>query len=238
MITRYKVSYFHLMSAMLLLASGLLLWQWPVTQPLLQEADEAISKFLNGSVSEENAWSFFWAMLNHDNERWANVIVMMSIHAMIVRLSPQKYKPLMLWLVVFYWLILQLSILLQHTIYRQMIDSYRNSPYYYFSEVTSLAKLYNNSGIKEHDLSSFPSWHAFAGCFWMMYTLHIMPRNMEIIKIVVCLIATCLIFSRPIGGSQWPSDAIYSCISAYLVWSFCFCTNFLSYYLPASFNKL
>lgn len=189
------------------------LWFLPITYNLCKWLDYQSFTFLNKSLVGRQTWQQFWGLLNHPNENWINLVVMVSINFTgIYLLSPNKRK-CGLGYVLYYWAIFQIGMLVSHAIFgHSFLDINRESPTYVIQPFVLLNEALNNPDIKIMSASSFPAGHAFVLIYWLFFTKNYVTG---ILKFVTYFVAILLLFPRMISGAHWLTDIVFTIFFAY-----------------------
>lgn len=188
------------------------IWFTPSIHPQLEALDKYIFLQLNKMAAKESLTSYFWMLMNLPEERWINVVFMMSVHILFILYSKNRRTEIAKAFLIF-WIVIQFFIAFNHSFYSQLLEIKRLSPYYLISDINVLSDIYQNPSIKDRSFSSFPAGHAFVGCFWLFYT----SAKLKSFKcrLLIFIIAFPIIIARVVSGGHWPSDVLYSGVEAY-----------------------
>lgn len=183
-------------------------WFLPIFTPSLKYIDQKTFEILNLSLSQSKAWMYFWGMLNHSNESWINVIVMVCINFLaVITIKDKNYKIQSIKLIIYFWFFYEIVLLMTHFIFIDLLNIKRASPSIILQTIVSISQELNNTNLKECSNNCFPAGHALVAIYWAIFTLAYAPKSFRIIIILTTLlIGTPRLFS----GAHWLSDIIFS----------------------------
>lgn len=199
--------------AMLALLVMALVWFLPFTHPVCEWLDRETFILLNKSLVGRKTWQQFWGVLNHPNENWLNLVVMVGINFYGVYKLPKNNKLKGIGLVLYFWAVFQLGLFLSHAFFgHSFLDINRESPSYLITPFVYLNEALNNPNIKIMSASSFPAGHAFVLIYWMLFTRTYVSG---FLKFLTYFVAILLLFPRMISGAHWMSDIVFTTFLAY-----------------------
>ena len=173
--------------------------------------DHKLFRLLNNSVVYSKWLVYFWGYMNHNNEKWINVIAMLGVNVYGYYLSKDKPQYAKDFFYAVLWF--QVVLLLNHLIINKYLNIHRYSPsIVHKGHFISLQVLLNNPDIKVYSTSSFPSGHALAAMYWMRISHYLLPKN--IYWYYVFPVGYLISVSRLFSGAHWVSDVIFSFLMA------------------------
>jgi len=191
-----------------------LFWFIPITHGLCYAVDMATFKVLNGSLEYAKIWAYFWGYLNHSNEAWFNLLVMLGLNGLGIYSLPANKRISALAGSLYFWLFFQLVIILTHWVFTDILHSARLSPSYVISPFINLGQVLHKQEIKVFGNRCFPAGHALVLIFWGKFS---MRYSAPWVHKFIWATAILLLLPRLFSGAHWLSDIVFtSCLS--LLW--------------------
>ncbi|WP_067863012.1 phosphatase PAP2 family protein [Neptuniibacter marinus] len=196
--------------------------------------DQNIFFLLNGTLSEDNSWTRFWA--------WANVRIFDLIPLLIILVSVTfpgmglKRDRLQQGFIGFV-LLLVLMFLIRESVYAyaRAIDLSGASPSLILEPAFRLSQIVPDIPAKDSAGHSFPGDHATVVLTWAGY---IILNARSTLSIGAFLLALLFMLPRIVGGAHWASDNLVGgAFAAAITLSWAFCTP-LMHYLTSGAHKL
>ena len=209
----------------------LALWFIPYTNTICATIDHKFFIVLNKTL----AWSIYWqkicGWLNHPNETWLNLIVMLGINIFVIISLKGKKRTQAMIFTIYCWLLFQLGLCISHFIFKDLLAIERESPSLLISPIIKLSELVQHP-VKEYSENSFPAGHTFVLIYWAGFTAKYATKKL---KFLTYLIAIVLIFPRLISGAHWLSDIIFTIAISY-IWLTIVINTPLYYYVANIIN--
>lgn len=192
-------------------------WFTPTIGGMLHDLDKQIFYMLNGSLQISNSWAQFWGYLNHPNESWINLVVMLGINFGAVLTLKKEYRFKAGLYSLYFWIFFQVLLLITHLIFSDILSIKRSSPTLLIEPVVFLSKILNKSNVKEYSNNCFPAGHTLVAIFWLGFMWNYFKN--KILRSTFVLVAILLCTNRLFTGAHWASDVIFTTFYA-LSWLF------------------
>lgn len=160
-------------------------------------------RFLNNSLLLSISFAKMMAYLNHKNETFINIILMLSIN--LIAIKDIENKKLYLKRLFFAIVLLEIAILMNNVIFSKILNIHRPSPTMIHSKYVSLKLMFNMENIKIISGNSFPGGHSFVAIYWALISLYLIPRKYTAYVIIVAFVVS---ISRLFSGAHWLSDVV------------------------------
>lgn len=212
----YKPKLQYFLSAYLVLIASLVVWFHPITHHYCAKLDAVAFLSLNGTLLWSTAWQQFWGWLNHPNETWLNLVVMVAINVVgILTIKPRQQQSRAWLMLLYFWGFFQLGLLLLHLLFTDILALQRTSPSIMLEPIVVLSEV-SARPCKIFSYNCFPAGHAFVAIYWAGFTNVFINNNQRIIKWLAWCCVVLLILPRLIGGGHWLSDIFFTTMLAYI----------------------
>lgn len=198
--------------SLILVFSCLMLWLMPVTHELCVKLDVKAFNLLNQSLLLSHKWQLFWGYLNHPQETWLNLVLMVSINLWALFSLPKYERAAAVLKLIYFWLFFQIVLLFTHQLFAEWLVIERNSPSLVLEPWLLLSDSLNMN-LKVASRHSFPAGHALVLVFWAKFTsLYAPTRFKPLLWSVVVLFTLPRLFS----GAHWLSDVVFTAFYSWL----------------------
>ncbi|MFK8040147.1 MAG: phosphatase PAP2 family protein [Rickettsiaceae bacterium] len=197
-----------------------IVWFVPNTHNIIEKFDSSVFLSLNGLLLCSHALQFIIALLNHSNESWINVVVMMFINLSMLFGRDNECCRLRLFKeIIYFWLFFQVVLLTNSFLFSKILDIHRLSPSVVILPIISLSETINISDIKELSCNSFPAGHTLIAVYWMCFSVFEIKHHI-LYTILVYVIGIFIIIPRLFTGAHWMTDVLFT-IPLGLMWFYC-----------------
>jgi len=190
------------------------LYAIPTTRSLVLSIDEQAFYLLNGSLQSNTYWASVWFYMNHNVEKYMNMVVFIFLNIYIITKEESDKRLIMVWNLLLLFVFLQIAIILKDGVLFKLLEIERASPSRVLTPFISLSEMFDSQNVKTSSGSSFPGGHAFAAAFWAFYTCTFVKRKFWPL---VWVVAVPVMIGRLFSGAHWLSDVVVSLI---LAWAF------------------
>jgi len=194
-----------------LLCMLLIAWFVPWTHHILEIIDCTVFAILNQSLTLSDPWMMFWGYLNHPEENWINIVVMVTLNVTAIMLLAKSNRKRALGIFLYCWLSFQLILLLTHFIFSDILHITRHSPSMIITPFLKLSEAMQNPEVKDYSYSSFPAGHTLVAIYWALFAGLYAPNK---IKTMIYVVAVLLCLPRVFSGAHWISDIIFTILYA------------------------
>ena len=132
---------YHLFYAIAAIITCVLIWFIPQTNQWCMQLDKQFFLILNHTLTLSIYWQQFCGWLNHPDETWLNLIVMLGINFLAIAYLEKPKRKQALFFVLYCWIFFQFGLLLSHLIFGDLLAIERASPSLVVTPVIKLSEL-------------------------------------------------------------------------------------------------
>lgn len=205
-----------------------------IFQPLYSFAtyiDEEAFFMFNNSLSNNYYWQLLWFCMNHEAEKYLNLLAFVLVNVYIVSREPEESRIILTWHLLMMFIFMQIAFIIKEYLF---LDNSRLSPSLVLQPFVSLSEVFSSDQVKIESKSSFPSGHAFMGAFWAIYTCTFIRKKYWPL---VWGIASLFIVNRLFSGAHWATDIVSGIILAWVLVSI-FVYTPIQFYSTKFFRKI